>query len=270
MTYATFVLSTGRCGTQWLAARLGEAYGDVLHVEHEPLRDGYRPRQMLAARGSLPRDADTAGRIRSHVDAIGQRLDTRGYVECGHPCWSAIPYLASQFPGRVRVIHLTRHPVPTALSWLTHQAFSPPLLPHLSEKLLLSPFDEGVAFPEYRDLWMALTPFERCLYYWAEVNAFGLDQRARLSVPWLEIRCEALFGDDGLTDLLSFLELPPSESMRSARDATVDRFRYATLDWPDLALAEQHVSVVDVARRLAYDLRDVEPQALRRRYLRID
>ena len=34
---ATFFLSTGRCGTQWLAASLAEHYGDMATVDHEPM-----------------------------------------------------------------------------------------------------------------------------------------------------------------------------------------------------------------------------------------
>jgi hypothetical protein len=265
---ATFVLSTGRCGTQWLAEHLSAIYGDILRVDHEPLHDRYRSRETLAACGSLPDDADAAQAIRRHVEVIGRHLDAqRDYVECGHPCWSAIPYLAGQFAGRVRVIHLTRHPVPTALSWTTHQAFTPPLLPHLAEKVLLSPFDPGIAFPEYRDLWSALTPFEKCLYYWAEVNAFGLAHGVCFPAPWLTLSYESLFGGDGLTDLLSFLGLPLRESIRSARKTAVDRFRYATTTWPDLSLAARHPRIIDVARRLGYNVADVERHLMRRRYL---
>jgi hypothetical protein len=267
---ATFVLSTGRCGTQWLADRLSKTYGDILHVEHEPLHDRYRPRQMLGARGVLPDDPETAQTIRTHLETIGRHLETHDYVECGHPCWSSIPYLAEQFAGRVRLIHLTRHPIPTALSWTTHQAFTPPLLPHLTEKVLLSPFDDEVQFPEYREWWPTLTPFEKCLYYWAEVNAFGLNLRARQSAPWLTLSYESLFGGDGLEDLLSFLGVPDRESMWSDRAMAIDRFRFATQESPDPTIATRHERVVDVARRLDYDVADVHPHALQRRYLRLD
>ena len=270
MHSATFVLSTGRCGTQWLAASLAKAYGDVLHVEHEPLHDQYRSRQMLAARGSLPDEADTSRRILGHVNAIARHLEARDYVECGHPCWSAIPYLAAQFSGRVRVIHLTRHPVPTALSWITHQAFSPPLLPHIPEKVLLLPHDDGVAFPEYRGLWPTLTPYEKCLYYWAEVNTFGLDQRGRLRIPWLQISYESLFWDEGLSDLLTFLGLPFDDSIASARGTLLDRFRFAALACPDPALVERHPRVVEIAQRLGYDVNGIDPKVLRLRYLRFN
>lgn len=49
MRHATFVLSTGRCGTQWLAQALGAAMGNRIRVEHEPLHNDYAPRRMLGA-----------------------------------------------------------------------------------------------------------------------------------------------------------------------------------------------------------------------------
>jgi hypothetical protein len=45
MNAATFVLSTGRCGTQWLAKNLTDHYGDLLAVTHEPHQREYLPRR---------------------------------------------------------------------------------------------------------------------------------------------------------------------------------------------------------------------------------
>ena len=55
MHQATFVLSTGRCGTQWLAEALGRVFEGRLRVEHEPLHLGYLPRERLA--GATPPEA---------------------------------------------------------------------------------------------------------------------------------------------------------------------------------------------------------------------
>ena len=84
MTFATFILSSGRCGTQWLAKHLGEIYGDRAVVTHEPLRVDYLPRQMLGL------DDPTAGpsgpRLLEHAAAIERTLETKDYIECGWPC----------------------------------------------------------------------------------------------------------------------------------------------------------------------------------------
>ena len=257
MSFAVFVLSTGRCGTQWLAENLEQAYGDRIGVEHEPIHDGYCARRMLGAGDPARLEPELAAPLLRHLDAVERRLETRPYIECGYPCWSSIPYLAQRFAGRLRVVHLTRHPVPTALSWLTHGAYQPPLLPHLREKVLLSPADPGTALGEYGSLWDSISPFEKCLYYWAEVNGFGLAQQDALALPWLRLSLEDLSGGEGLARLLAFLELPRRESIFAARTHALDRQRSITLERPQPALTGRHPQIARTARALGYDLTDV-------------
>jgi hypothetical protein len=262
---AIFILSTGRCGTQWIAAHLGQAYPE-LQVVHEPLRNEYHPRQMLGAKTPLALDPDIGDLILDHAAAIEQTIAGKRYLECGHPCWSTIPWFAGRFAGRVAVIHLVRHPVATAFSWLTHMAYQPPLESYIKEKVLLSPFDPGVQFTQYRELWPALSPFEKALYYWMEVNAFGLDQREALGVPWCTIRYEDLFHGAGLEQLLAFLELPAKDSLMASLDKSVDNYRYLTSVAPELRLVARHPEVVATAARFGYDALSFEDRSLQRRY----
>jgi hypothetical protein len=110
MTRATFVLSTGRCGTQWLSHVLAQLAGDAAVVTHEPLENDYAPRRMLGAGDPARLDEQTAEVILDHVSFIETTLESRSYVECGHPVWSSLPYLIRRFPGRVSIVHLVRHP----------------------------------------------------------------------------------------------------------------------------------------------------------------
>lgn len=264
MNFATFVLSTGRCGTQWLATALAEAYADQLAVEHEPLHSRYQPRKALesaAAAAQLPAE------VLRHMEAIEAQLQTRAYIECGHPSWSTLPDLIERFRGRVRIIHLVRHPVPTSCSWLTHQAYQPPLLPHLPEKILLSPFDAGIRFAEYRARWPTLTPFEKCLYYWTEVNAFGLDLQSRLELPWLQLRYEDLFHGEGLGRLLEFLQLPPRESILQRRAEVIDQHHSYLATAEPWRVIHDHPRAVAIAQQLGYRVDAIDDAALARRYL---
>lgn len=138
--------------------------------------------------------------------------------------------------------------------------------PHLREKVLLSPHDEGVRFPEYARLWAELSPFEKCLYYWAEVHAFALDLQTRLDARWLRLKYEDVFGGDGIQQLLSFLELPAREVVFEQRTTHVDQFRYLTGAWQDWRLVRKHPHVVRVASQLGYDTDQVDEDALNRRY----
>jgi hypothetical protein len=124
---ALFVFSTGRCGTQWLARVLGRSGGERVQVTHEPLHSDYASRAMLGAGDPSRLDPGDAQPILEHVAHIEATLATGAYIECGHPSWSSLSYLLRRFAGRVRVLHLVRHPVPTAWSWVTHRAYCPPL-----------------------------------------------------------------------------------------------------------------------------------------------
>jgi hypothetical protein len=267
---ATFILSTGRCGTQWIATVLGKIYADCLRVEHEPLHDRYAARQTLRA-GALGHPlAALPPAVLQHLDHIENLLETQPYLECGHPNWSTLPYLVDRFPERIRIVHLTRHPVPTCYSWLTHGAFQPPLLPHLPEKILLSPFDEGIRFKHYQDRWDQLLPFEKCLFYWAEVHAFALDLETRLREPWLRLKYEDLFQGQGLQQLLEFLGLPLRESLLPQTTQVVDQYRYLTAVWQDWRVIHQHSSVIPITQTLSYDLTEINEMAFCQRYLGAD
>lgn len=267
MLTATFVLSTGRCGTQWLAEKLHQSYGAVLKVAHEPLHNDYCPRHMLGAGTPHALPAESARLVLEHIEGIEHCLETQSYVECGHPVWSTLPYLMERLAGRIQIIHLTRHPVPTALSWLTHWAYTPPLVPYLPEKVLLSPYDTGVAFPGYRDLWPTLTPYEKCLYYWAEVNAFGLQLAGRTAIPWLHLTAEEMFAEAGIRKVQQFLRLEERVEMAAAGHEVVDRFHYVSADLPDVTRLTAHPAFVEVATRLGYAVEWADLEGLRRRYL---
>ncbi len=262
MNTATFFISTGRCGTQWIARTLTELFPGALRVEHEPLHNRYQPRTLLAADATLE-----SPDVQSHLRQIEQTLETCSYVEVGHPNWSAIPHLLDYFQGRVRIVHLTRHPIPTSYSWVTHGAYQPPLLPHLPEKILLSPFDAGVQFPEYQQNWAQLSPFEKSLYYWSEVQALALELQGHTSVPWLQLRFEDLFNGDGFYRLLEFLDLPAPTTAFANTKKIIDQYHYLTTAPQDWRAITNHPHAIQLAQALKYNLEQIDDQALKRRYL---
>jgi hypothetical protein len=234
------------------------------------LRDAYEMREYLATSSFLDAAAEPLPEVAQHIDGIERRLETRSYIETGPLRWSAIPYAADRLRGRVRVVHLTRHPVPTACSWLTHGAYQQPFLPHETEKTLLSPFDPGTRFGEYRERWETLGPFEKCLYYWAEVNAFALAFEASTTVPWFRLKYEDLFDGDGFERLLQFLDLPALAGGGESRKTVVDEFRFLTGTWQDLQTLKNHPRVIEIASQLGYDINAFDEAALRARYLMQD
>jgi hypothetical protein len=255
---ATFVISTGRCGTQWLAEVFRRAAGDGAVVTHEPLGADYPSRQMLASGSRCSGDFAV-----EHVGEIDRTLAEKPFIECGHPLWSSLPYLMERFAGRVRVIHLVRHPVPTAWSWLTQRAYCPPLAPHLPERVPLSPFDEGIQFECFRDRWPEMTPYEKALFYWTEVNALALRLESAGRVPWMRVQIEELWRGAGLQELLAFAGLASEVEVLPP----VDKFRYLANPCDPL-LIERHPEVMTVARTLGYNPLAFDDAQLRLRYLK--
>lgn len=268
MPTATFVLSTGRCGTQWLTEALANAMGERARVEHEPLHNRYHPRRMLGAREPEALGEAAARPILTHVADIERELETRDYIETGHPCWSSLPWLARRLAGRIRIVHLVRHPVTTACSWVSHGAFVPPLLPHLPVKELISPEDAGAGFGEYREAWPTLGAFEKCLVYWAEVNAFGLRLERAAATPWLRVRYEDVFSGsgDGLTRLLDFVGAPEGALARIDRGEQVDQHRFALERWPEVERIARHPRIVELAEELGYEATDFSRAGLAARF----
>ena len=226
-----------------------------MRVEHEPLHNAYQPRKMLGLQSPEELGAELAASILEHIDSIERTVLDRPYIECGHPCWSTIPYLTRRFGERVRILLLIREPVATALSWLTHQAYCAPLAPHLKEKVLLSPFDAGVAYPAYRERWNFMQPFEKCLYFWLEVNALGERLKYGDAAPMLRVSVEKLLQSDSssaLEQMLDFLELPIKPEFIAARSQRVDAFRYVAHLQPDTSAVHNHPEVLKLAACLGY------------------
>jgi hypothetical protein len=156
MTQATdappflYVISTGRCGTQWLASGLGQIYADRAVVEHEPLGPDYRPKETLR---SPERLAELAARppLAEHLARIDRVLREKPFIECGWPAFAAVPLFIERYGRHLRLVHLVRHPVPTALSYLTHKFHRPAEKEDEFVKLTqLEPFDAGIVHRQHQ------------------------------------------------------------------------------------------------------------------------
>ncbi|MBX3736125.1 MAG: hypothetical protein KF715_05510 [Candidatus Didemnitutus sp.] len=204
--------------------------------------------------------------VEAHLENIERTLEHSDYFEAGFPCWSSVPYLLRRFAGRVRVVHLLRHPVATAYSWWSHGAYQPQLLPRLPQKILLHPGDAGVAFPEYAQRWAHLHPVECSLYYWTEVNAFARSLEKTAGVPWLRLDHSDLFSEAGLRRLCAFLGAEYSPRLRANAGRVIDEHHFFVSSWIEPDFVSHHPTTVDLARQLGYDALAVDAAALRRRF----
>jgi hypothetical protein len=259
-------LTTGRCGTQWLTATLAELYPH-LRVEHEPVGPLYAPRRHFR-RWEDPERILEEPAVSVHLQKIlSERTD---YVETGWPLFPVLPYLAREVPERLRVVHFTRHPVPTSLSHLAHSSYAGSARDDPFTRLAtLAPTDERVFQPGYGARWETLTPYEKCLYWWTEVNLFGLEFAERAAhIPLLRVAAEPLLagGPEARQGLLSFLGLPDDPRWAEAGQRVVDRWQHHTAQPVQPELVARHERTVKTAAALGYNALCFDGQALRGRY----
>lgn len=266
---ATFFVSSGRCGTQWLAAAFSEIYADLALVEHEPVGTAYNSSRLLR------RDHQSAELHRSpgvvkHLARIHETLHTRDYIETGAPLYGVLPTLLDEFEGRVRLVHVVRHPVLTAASIATHGRFSRSGADQQwQEAAMLDPRRDRVNQVELAPRWEGMSNFEKSLFFWTEVNMYAEEiHREHPRVPYLRVRFEDLVaeGSAALGGLAAFMGLPPRPALDGARRNVVDRWHYTTQDQLDWRRTGDYPAALKLAALYGYSLDSVSDEQLRARY----
>lgn len=263
-----YILSTGRCGTQWLASVLKELYSDCAVVEHEPLGPAYNPKQTLRSPATLAQLTQDPV-VGNHLDRIDAILTEQPYIECGWPAFAAVPLFRERFGDRLRVIQLTRHPVWTALSYQTVNHYQlPPGDQWLAGEL--DPWDAGITFSHYRQNWDALSPYEKSLFQWLEIHTWSDELRATYpNLPFATIRMEDLFssaGDKALDQILDMAGLPQRQALYDRLTSRVDAHQQGTTQAFDWQQIHNHPAVIQLAERLGYRLDDIDTDTLAQRY----
>jgi hypothetical protein len=261
-----FFVTTARSGTQWAAAKLRDAYPELLVVEHEPLKYRYEPRTHIRDIGRLRR---LAGRpdIRAHLDHIHDIAGERTYVEVGFPAFAMAPILREEFGDRLRIIQLTRHPVRVAASIVTHHWFDG-TRPDIERCIVPTPLDPGSALHDYAGRWNQMSAFEKALCFWYEVHTFGVEQEA-MSPPgtFARFQFERILTDpDVQSQFCDVLGLPPAMDWEQAPAERVDKNRHHTSQPIDWSAAEHLPEVRQLASELGYELDEVDQAELAHRY----
>lgn len=263
----TFFITTGRSGTQWLAAKLSEVYPDLLTVAHEPVAYAYRPKDTLRDPKRLRMLRDDA-RIGAHLDGIHRTLETHSYVEVGFPAFALAPLLREEFGERLRLVQLTRHPVRVAASLVTHGWYVEGVRPDIKAAVALTPFDAGVLLKQYAARWPDMSAFERGLFFWYEVHSFGIEQEAA-SDPgtFARFQFESLVENrNAQEELRTFLQLPERPGWRLRHTRAVDRHHRRTavpIEWQSI---HAHPQIIASGERLGYAPEPAGARALDTRY----
>jgi len=267
----TFFVTTPRSATQWLGAALGDAYPDLVVAEHEPLGFRYRPSATLRdpeAAMAMARTPEIAG----HLARIQAIVDSgRSYVEVGFPTFGITPALRRMFGDRLHLVQMTRDPVRVAASLVTHRWYIDGARDDVHGMVALTPSDAGVMMKSYAARWPTMTAFEKGLFLWAEIHAYGLEVEAETPRErFARFRAEDLLAPPSSRrrKLAAFLDLPERAAWTVAPESRIDRFHNTTTETIDPRQLSLHPEIVALARRLGYAADDTDHAALTERYRR--
>jgi hypothetical protein len=260
-----FFLSTGRCGTQWLQKALTATYPNEAVVTHEPVRGAYAPKSYLRAYDRLD-EILSLKEVSEHLSFIRKALKSKMYVETGWPCYPALPLIIDQLNGRARIVHLVRHPVYVALSLAAHRVYDE--RQDWISGAAISPFDPGVVHKVLAGDWAQMGAYEKCLFWWTEINLYALELKERLSnVKFTVVRYEDLFdpGAQTLKDLIRFMGFPYDSSLSAFRLKNVDQFQWKAppADWK---LIFRYPQTLALAEQFGYDFDGLSEPNIEARY----
>lgn len=267
----TFFVTTPRSATQWLAAALSEAYPDRVVAAHEPLGFRYSPCTTLRDPAAAARTARLPV-VAAHFRRIEAILaGGRSYVEVGFPAFAMAPALRSAFGDRLRLVQMTRDPVRVAASLVTHRWYVDGARDDVHGVVALTPADRGVLMKDYAARWPDMSAFEKGLFLWAEIHAYGLEVEAGAPPGgFARFRAEGLLGPDPCDRrrLAAFLGLPDRAAWLDAHKTRVDRFHNTTTETIDPHLLSRHPEIAALAERLGHAARSADRDALATRYRR--
>ncbi len=261
-------ISTGRCGTQWLATNLDDLYRDQAVVTHEPLGPRYRPREFFRAYDQTALMEEVA-EVAAHLDRIAQIEQRFLYIETGWPLFATIPLFVERFGSLLGLVHLTRHPVPSAISHMVHHCYGgSPRDDDYTRLAALDPMCPRVFQPQYAELWRDLSPYEKCLFWWTEVQLYAEEIEALYpEAAFYRVKSEEMLeGGEALAGLIEFLGLPHRDELTTRTRRRVDEWSHQTeleFEWRKVY---NHRPTLDAAAALGYDAADVDEAALTARY----
>jgi len=248
-----FVLSTGRVGTQTLAALL--RLNKNLLVFHEPTPILYGLSQHAYWHEDHPiahsvlNEAVYCARSELWQQAL---LSRYGYVETSPQLTFLAPILLELHP-RARFIHLVRHPYAVVRSGIRRGWY----LNHPSDRTRLTPkTDDSVS-----DIWDELPQLEKIAWLWTETNRWIMTFMETVSFRQkLLIRSESLFAaeESTLEELYRFANgaPPPPKKIHRILGRKLNAQRTGHFppphDWDDAMRKDVGHWVGDVAKSLGY------------------
>lgn len=249
-----FVLSTGRCGTQWLYDVFSHNSDSNLVVTHEPIGDFYDSRAQLSHQSVVSFLKNASYPLKEHIKDIKSVVASKIYLETGFPCWSSLQFLHEEFENGIRIIHVKRHPIQMMSSWLKLDAYKKPFLPHQVEKILLDPSDNCSFKDEYQKIWQQLSRKDKLLFFWMEVNNHAQYLTRNLKIPSISIAFEDLFTTRSIQEICNFIGVNFCSLGDIHFDKKIDNFDLGRGFYIEEGPFYSHPNLSDLALSLGYSL----------------
>lgn len=169
-----YIMSTGRCSTQYLARLLALGQPEAM-VVHEGVGPAFKPAQVFRTGGFEDVIAETH-QLHRQFETIESRLEAgKTFIDTGWPAYAWGPYFRHRFGSAFQFAHLVRNPFAVAASMSTHTLLADGV-DTLSKYGIIRPHLPCVKFPKYQEIYARFSLFERGLYHWLEVNSFLQEQ----------------------------------------------------------------------------------------------
>jgi hypothetical protein len=250
-----FVLSTGRAGTETLAAVITLARNVV--SLHEPAPRLYELSKLAYEYSTEPFARKVLGV--SFLSHRNELLNTSlafglGYVETSPQVTFLAPAILEVLP-QARFIHIVRDPRDVVRSGMRRRWFDG----HPGDTTRIMPRPDS----EDGQHWHEYNPFKKNLWLWAETNRWILKFTSALSEDRIiTLRSEDVFSGDENTfhTLFEFTGSPPPPARQItrllARKLNAQRSGYfpESTSWSDDQKKDLLVTAGDIAKTLGYDL----------------
>ncbi len=250
-----FTLSTGRVGTQTLAALLRLAPNVFAYHEPEPYLFGLSKIAYHYASHSVVNRVLRESFRAMREGAFNYALSCyKGYVETSPQGTFLAPAILEVIP-EVKFIHLVRNPGAVVRSGMRRNWYAG----HPSDPVRITPLPES----EMYEQWDSLTQFQKNVWLWTETNRWIARFLKELSPHrFLLVQSEKLFeGDPATLDaLFRFVAAPPPslKKIEKVLSKKLNRQKSGVFpepeEWPD-ELYEDLCSIAGpMAEQLGYDL----------------
>ena len=252
----TLTISPGHSGTKFLYSTFMKNCSEKGTLSHELLKSHITKPAIFFRCYQKSRQIEMMNHpeIRALLTMWRASAKFGPVVDFGWTMSSLVPAFYNEFGDQLRVLVIHRHPILFAASACVGGAYSE----YKSESHTLSPMYSGARYKEFKDRWKTMTPFEKCLYRWLEVTAYGFEVKEIYpNLNHLIVKSDDIFSSDKtLEEIAQFLGLKLVQKIERSNDANPASIfsieqRPIKDEWRNY---KSHPKIIQLGEKLGYDL----------------